>query len=42
MKYSDMQRLDKIIEKTESLLNYIRTYEITEERILSEERKRKT
>ena len=37
MKYSDMQRLDKIIEKTEALLNYIRTYEITEERILSEE-----
>lgn len=37
MKYSDKQRLDKIIEKTEALLNYIRTYQITEEQILSEE-----
>lgn len=37
MKYSDKQRLDKITEKTEALLNYIRTYQITEEQILSEE-----
>ena len=37
MKYSDEQRLEKIIEKTEALLQYIDKNGITEEIISSEE-----
>ena len=37
MKYSDQQRLEKIIEKTEKLLDYINKNSITEERVLEDE-----
>ena len=37
MKYSDEQRIRKIIEKTESLLAYIEKLKITREQIIAEE-----
>ena len=37
MKYSDEQRIAKIRETTEKLLNYIRRESITPERIFDEE-----
>lgn len=37
MKYSDQQRIEKIRETTEKLLNYVQSEQITPERICQEE-----
>lgn len=37
MRYSDAQRIEKIIEKTEALLRYIDEFGITREQLMSEE-----